>query len=160
MNLIRQTFKLYLNQAGVSPATSRNYLSDLNHFLSWLSLETRKTHHPLPLSPAALPTALSSKMIKKYYFYLVENQVPTATVRRRFSSLRKWGQQITASDWIAANPFLTANYPQVPHPLRDISTSDIFRKFKTSLEKEGTNPSTIRNYLSDVRHFVTWLEAQ
>lgn len=159
MTAARQ-YQTYLKSTGISPTTVRNYLSDFNHFWAWLSLESRKRRPAISLSPVTLSTLLTPKVSKKYHMYLVANQVPPTTIARRLSSLRDWGNFAVKSGWLRENLFLTTDYIQYPRVNQEINTAEILKIYRHILAKEGVAPSTIRNYLSDIRHFTAWLSSQ
>jgi len=104
--------------------------------------------------------------LEEYKQDLLLYRTPLSTINRRLSALRKFGQFGKAQGWISENPagkvgnlhlrgvkahlggVFAQNYP-----------SEVLADFQKHLEKEKVSPLTIKNYLSDLRHFLGWLEA-
>lgn len=186
-NILENTvkiFKSFLDSEEISKGSIRSYVSDLRHFLGWLFffLETnhikiqgvdekwevgrevgnggnpRLTSHP---HPVALLKHVNQKVLEAYKDYLVNNNVPTKTINRRFSSLRRFGLFCQSQNWspstpLGMNPFET---------LRNISSNLPFpedkchlAEFRGELWKKGASKSTIKNYLADIKQFILYQE--
>ncbi len=164
------SFKAYLKVKGASPNTIKNYLADLNHFLAWLELTLRGQNIALNRSlPEFFIRYFEPNYLAKYKNYLVQNQLPTATVNRRLSTLRTFGGFCLSQAWITENPAkkltnvtLTQNLKLPSLAKRSgagkTQNGEVLDEFKKHLEEEKASPFTIKNYLADIRNFLTWVE--
>lgn len=147
------SFKLLLLSEKVSNGTIRSYLSDTRHFIAWLNLY-QKSNRQITSSLIGSIALVRSKTINHYLEYLVENHVPSKTINRRLSSLRKFGGFCVSQGWLADNYFsylknITSNQP---------ASEDIYflNEYRQKLIAENNTSQTIKNYLSDIRHFINW----
>lgn len=158
MNLPR-VFKLYLLSQKTSPVTIRNYLSDLNNFFDWFHQETGINHFVAGKSIFGLFT---QETLEEYQKFLVQKNIPTTTINRRFSTLRKLGRFAQAQGWLKDNPAEKIKNVSTSLPAdamhQALQAGEVLMKFQKHLEKEKISPMTIKNYLSDIKHFLNWLE--
>src|SRR3989344_3903357 len=129
-------FSEFLTSSQVSFNTHKNYLSDIRYFFRWLGNQN------LPLSPETLD---------HYHSHLSTSQ-SVATANRRLSSLRKLYQYALSSQLISTNPsFHLQNFspPATSHAIQ------LLRHFQYQLKSEGATSSTIKNYSSDIRSFLS-----
>jgi site-specific recombinase XerD len=97
--------------------------------------------------------------LAKYKNYLVQNQLPVATVNRRLSTLRTFGGFCLSQAWIRENPAKKLTNVSLGQRTNNRKHRDaILNKFRQSLKEEKASPMTIKNYLSDIRNFLTWVE--
>ena len=143
---ITRPFALYLRSQKVSNVTLRNYLSDINHFLSWLN-------NPLN-DPYKIAQSITGETLKKYQRFLQENNIATSTINRRFSALRQLGRFFISQGWSKKNPIKKVRNITVEK--RNNFPQQLMEKFAKSLKSEGKSRATIRNYLSDVRGYLEW----
>ena len=136
-----ESFRNHLKTQKVSSATVKNYVADVNHFLKWFKSCHQTTGQNIFRS-------FTDKTLTQYRKHLLKNNSPLSTINRRFSALRKFGQFAQSKGWLKKNPALKIK-----------NEAGVIVKFKKHLEKEKVSPITIKNYLSDVRHFLAWLEA-
>lgn len=160
MNHLPRNFKLYLESQKASPATIKNYLSDFNHFWGWLALTLKgKSIVFDPSSPATFIAQITPQIIKDYRDFLAEKKVPTKTVNRRLSTLRKFGQFCFSQGWLKTNPAKKVLNLSLVKKEKGTSSEKIINRFEDHLIREKASPATVKNYLSDLRHFLGWLEA-
>jgi len=154
------SFKAYLKVKGASPNTIKNYLADLNHFLAWLELTLKGQNIALDRSlPELFIRYFEPNYLAKYKNYLVQNQLPAATVNRRLSTLRTFGGFCLSQAWITENPAKKLTNVSLEQKTVDSrQKTEILEEFKQSLEEEKASPFTIKNYLADIRNFLTWVE--
>ena len=155
-----QQFKLYLQNHGASSVTVKNYLSDFNHFWGWLILRLKSRAVSLDLQKSiTLITKVTPLVINDYKEFLLVNKTPVKTINRRLSTLRKWGGFCLSQKWLASNP--AKEVANVSEKRKKVKTASqhILVRFREDLEKEKVSPVTIKNYLSDLRHFLAFLEA-
>lgn len=150
-----EAFRIFLISQKFSHSTVKNYLADLNHFLAWLANKTAVRYQSVG---SAILQLVSRQTIEDYKNFLVAGDVPSTTINRRLSALRKLCQLAKTQNWLKANPMDDiANIGII-----DANASpaeQILEEFKKHLEKGQASDLTIKNYLSDLRHFLGWIEA-
>ncbi|MCL5435283.1 MAG: site-specific integrase [Patescibacteria group bacterium] len=161
-----QQFKTFLlappNSA--SRATVKNYTSDINHFIRWY-----ESHYQKPFSPQLVTTgtieAYKREAIDDYGLQIAEknqkseirNQKSALSERsleRHLSSLRKFFKFLKLEGHIAHDPFaqqsaISNQQSADPYKIRD---------FKNYLYVYNASHLTIKNYLIDLKQFLTWAE--
>jgi len=161
------SFKAYLKVKGASQNTIKNYLADLNHFLAWLELTLRGQNIALDQSlPELFIRYFEPNYLAKYKNYLVQNQLPVATVNRRLSTLRTFGGFCLSQAWIKENPAKKIRNVSLGLKTEDArlttrqgrQKTEVLEEFKRHLEEEKASPLTIKNYLADIKNFLTWVE--
>ncbi len=159
MNLPK-TFSTYLKLQGTSAVTCRNYLVDINHFLGWLEFKIRSLNLPLFEDETKLISLyFTEEFISEYKRFLLSNSLPFSTINRRLSTLRTFGRFCLSQAWIKENPAKkVANATLGQSAKRKVQSEEILEEFRKSLEAEKTSSNTIKNYLSDIREFFTWVE--
>lgn len=149
-------FTAYLQEQGVSALTLKNYKSDINHFSGWLILKTRSLGILTEQLTECLPF-ISKKIGHEYRNFLLENATPHITINRRLSSLRHLARFLVLTQIIDFD--FMAELPNIDYVTKKINPFPLVNEFEQHLSKEKASQSTIKNYLSDVRHFLAWLEA-
>lgn len=155
MNGLPKSFENHLKSRGVSQKTLRNYLSDLNHFIGWATFHLQSAGHTIQNVEDILPH-FSGFLIANYKGYHLENSVAPSTTNRRLSTLRNFARFLLEAGYINTNP------TQVVSNIRKDKSQEewmeeILEDFKRHLEKEGVSKTTLKNYLSDTRQFLVWL---
>ncbi len=150
MNL-PELFKNYLKTQKVSSVTIKNYVADINNFFNWLE---KKTQIKYQVAGTAVLGLFTKETIEEYKN---DQDAPLSTINRRLSALRKFGSFIQAQGWINNNPALEITNSENQKIRKEIP-KDILIDFKQDLEKENISAVTIKNYLSDLRHFLSWLK--
>lgn len=146
MNLLSQ-FKDYLfsqdNKA--SNVTVKNYLSDINHFIRWFGTTYHKTF---------LPKDVTVQIINAYKSNLSET-FSASSLNRHLSSLRKFFSFMKLEGIIVHSPFeqLAMNSQKLATDLWHI------KDFKNHLYVYNASHLTIKNYLIDIKQFLSWAEA-
>lgn len=153
MNL-PENFRTYLKTQGLSSATIKNYVADINYFLDWLY---QKTHVHHRIAGKNIFGLFTIETLKKYKTDLTDKNAPPSTINRRLSALRKFGQFGLQIEGLNQNPALKIK--NVVSESNQSPKQNLLARFQKSLEEEKVSPLTIKNYLSDLRHFLTWLEA-
>ncbi len=161
MTGLPNTFAIYLKTRGVSGVTIKNYLSDLNHFMAWADFFFRSQNLPfLPNEPKFLTRYFDQKLVARYKDYLSSNGIPDATVNRRLSTNRAFAKFCLSQAWITQDPTKqlgNISRAIAPKKATDDNDEKILSGFKNALEKERSSSNTIKNYLSDIREFLSWL---
>jgi len=165
-------FRIYLISQGCSPLTVKNYLSDIKNFFDWLA---QKTGIHYQVAGKGIFGIFSKETILEYQQDLLSAKTPPSTINRHLSALRKLGEFARSQGWLSENPAVkignvtTRQYrfsgnrhlPAGASAQTEGSLpawTDLLDDFWKYLEKEKTSPLTIKNYLSDLRHFLAWLE--
>ena len=152
-----ELFKLYLQIQRSSTLTVKNYVIDVNHFLSWLAQKTGIKHQ---IVGKAIFGLFTIETIVEYKQNLLQDRTPLSTINRRLSALRKFGQFGLKQGWLTENPAEKVANATLKQDVRwETQDEKILENFQKHLEKEKVSPLTIKNYLSDLRHFLSWLEA-
>ena len=152
-----ELFKLYLKTQKISLVTAKNYLADINHFLEWLA---QKTGIHYQIAGKAIFGLFTKETLNEYKTDQLAEGTPLSTINRRLSALRKFGQFGRQQGWISENPAeKVANATSVDSGQQTVNSEKILGNFQKHLAREKVSPITIKNYLSDLRHFLSWLEA-
>lgn len=157
LDSIKQSFFTYLGSLNLSPKSHKNYKSDLNHFLAWAILRIRSYGSYIENLTEATPF-LSTRLAKEYKNYMSLNLFPTKTVNRRLSTLRHLSRYLVLSQTIDFD-FMAEVENISEAKSKKTSLSPFINEFRGYLESEKISPNTIKNYVSDIRQFLTWLEA-
>ena len=147
MGLLKR-FRKYLEEQKLSEISIKNYLLDVNKFLYW-QLAGNQT------------ISFSPSRFQAYYQHLLKSLNCSSTLKRHLSSLRQFGQFLETEKLLYRNPFKDWQLPPVSQPWLSATLKDgekLLDKFGKSLKKENLAQTTIVNYLSDVRQFLSWME--
>ena len=151
-----ELFKLYLQVQKSSPITVKNYVVDVNHFLKWLAQNTGIKYQ---IVGKAIFSLFTEETLNEYKADLLQSRTPLSTLNRRLSALRKFGQFGKFQGWLSEMPSITSETENTPGVSADFTPGVMLNKFQKQLEKEKVSPLTIKNYLSDLWHYLSWLEA-
>lgn len=185
-------FRTYLSAENISPISLKNYLSDLRHFLGWFqgeqsssaftvhssqngavvqefSTDSGVTHDP----QNGLLAAITPNIIAEYKSYLSANGVPTKTVNRRLSTLRKFFTFAISQGWTKENPAKKiSNIASLTNSGnlaidvgvgldrpdqwtgQDLSLHDILKKYESSLREKGLLKAQINENITVVRELL------
>ncbi len=157
-DLIRKEFIIYLNSLGLSPRSHKNYRSDLVHFLAWAILKIRSLGSYIESLTETVPF-LNTELAQEYRNFMIGNSVPAKTTNRRLSTLRHLSRFLLGSH-IIDHDFTEGIENVSSNPVKGVSINPIFSDYRRQLEREKVSPNTIKNYLSDIRHFLLWLESE
>jgi len=149
---LEASFKKFLLAGNISPITLKNYLSDLRHFLGWLTFYWKSnnvgTIHELSLQELSLQKLITTKTISDYKAYLLENNIPLKTTNRRLSTVRKFCSFCISQGWLKENPAKKIQNLK-------LKIDSIISSFALSLEKENLDQKTIKSYLEVVQEFLS-----
>ncbi len=149
-------FKNYLILNRASASTIKNYIADFNNFAAWLGQNKHLSLNPITSS---LFLYFTRQVIEEYKTSQIEAKIPNSTVNRRLTTLRRLGQLAIAQGWIHSNPALSVSNVSEKGPINRPQIG-IVDKYKHYLQVSKASPSTIKNYLSDLRHFLAWVESK
>lgn len=153
---LKKDFIEYLSSLGVSVTSLKNYKSDVSHFLGWAILKVRSFGSYIESLSELLPF-LSSNLIAEYKKYLVENATPDKTINRRLSTLRHLARFLTKTQIINSD-FMDGIENISAATLIKIANHPLIDEFKSYLQAQKISHNTIKNYTSDIKQFMGWLE--
>lgn len=155
MSGLSKQFETYLKrELKVSGKTLRNYRADLKHFLAWS--KNHLVNQEIESLESLLPH-FSGFLVAAYKTHHTENNVPQSTTNRRLSTLRNFGKFLKSSGITNNNPTQLVNNLKEEITLEG-RLEKIVKEFARQLEKEDVSRVTRKNYLSDIKHFVSWLK--
>ncbi|HWY79133.1 MAG TPA: site-specific integrase [Candidatus Sulfotelmatobacter sp.] len=146
---IVNNFKIYLFSQKNPPSaiTIKNYIADIRKFINWYQTIFEITF---------IPSNLTAEVITQYKKTIRlgnETSLPAARSAKRYlSSLRKFSSFLETTGVIVENPFTTDESKLV-----DIDPY-FLKEFKNYLYTEQASRLTIKNYLTDIKQFLNWLE--
>ena len=152
----KNNFVKYLENLGISPKSLKNYKSDLTHFATWIIARVKTFGSYIESLGEAVPF-LSEEMANEYKKHMIDSVVPAKTINRRLSTLRHFSRSLTASQLIDTDFALNLENISTSKTKRH-DTTPLVSEFGTYLEAKKISKNTIKNYLSDTRQFLVWLE--
>jgi site-specific recombinase XerD len=157
MDKITQSFYSYLENLGVSKFTFKNYKSDLNHFVKWMTKKVSSLGASANNLTEVVPF-ISEKTIKQYKNYLQRESLSTKTVNRRLATMRHLGMFLVKAQILEFN--FTKEVENVGTSKKEPSPSyeAIISSFEKQLKEEKVSKNTLKNYISDVKQFLRWAE--
>lgn len=155
MSDLPKRFELYLTETlGVSGKTLRNYRADLSHFSGWAVLHLQSAGVKIVSSDGILPH-FSAQLIAIYKGYHLENKIPERTTNRRLSTLRNFARFLLSEGQITQDPTSSISNLRREQDFKE-KLIPLTEEFVRHLEEEKVSKITIKNYLSDIRHFLNW----
>lgn len=153
------SFRQFLIAEKIAKGTVRSYVSDVRSFFNWLIAFLINAHlfeanSPISSDTGYLFSFINASVLFAYAEYLRNNHVPIKTINRRYSALRKLGSFSVHQSISAENVFdsLKTINDSIPFPENEYHLDE----FKTLLWQNGLTKSSIKNYLGDVRQYLTW----
>lgn len=147
MNNLPNEFKSYLLGLPTSQKTAENYVSDVVHFLRWVS--PGKEAGQFNIQKYWSATSISS-----YRDAQLSSNIPVKTINRRLSSLRHFGRFLVEKDLVSNNPLQYIS--NLAASTRE-NFNTTLSQFETYLKGEGVSEKTIQNYLSDIQGFAKFV---
>lgn len=147
-------FEDYLIGQKYGLVTIKSYVSDLHLLLVWLTaifdVNSLGLDGSLEYKIAQL---LTVQTLHGYFAELALKNIPEKTILRKLSSLQLACSFCIDQQWMRENPVrqlrLTESREHQDNPLK------VLGEFKAHLKSEKTADSTIKNYLADIREFIT-----
>lgn len=139
---------------GISPMSIANYRSDLNSFASWLTRKLKFLGIFTDNLSESIPF-INPSTGTEYKKYLVTSNTVSSSLNRKLSTLRHLSKFLLTKGVLEFNFMEGVNNISSPvsHKLDLESITTEFRNF---LEGEKVTKNTIKNYISDVKHFINW----
>lgn len=157
LDSIRKNFSKYLDSLGLSAKTHKNYRSDLSHFTGWIILKVRSFGSYVETLSEAVPF-INHDIAIEYKNFMLENSIPEKTVNRRLSTLRHLSRFLHSTEMIDSD-FMEGVENATKAKVAKSTVEPMVTEFRAYLEKEKVSANTIKNYLSDIRQFLVWLES-
>jgi site-specific recombinase XerD len=158
-NKLSKAFYDYLSVSGISSKSLKFYVSDLSHFTGWVILKVRSWGVFAETLSEILPF-IDSKLAREYRSFLLHNDISPRTVNRRLSTLRHLARFFVLSQ-LASSDFMDGiENIDISASSRTLSMHPLIAEFEKKLEADKVSPNTIKNYLSDIKHFINWLETR
>jgi len=153
---LTQKFLDYLTNRGVSEKTHKNYRSDITHFSGWLILAVRRWGVMADDLNDTIPF-INKKLATSYKTFLTKNNLAVKTINRRLSTIRHF------ANFLIETQILDFNFMEEITNISSLSkleTHSLLPKFEKHLSQEKASDSTVKNYVNDVRQFLSWLESK
>lgn len=150
------SFLSYLKSNRLSKNSIRFYKSDLSHFTAWTLFKIKSLGILAESFKEVIPF-LRTSIAREYRDYLLANQIPAKTINRRFSTLRKFSEFLVNSNIISFD--IASGLENIV--VQRSNKNNIFslvEDFQKHLESQKASKNTIKNYVADVKHFLTWTE--
>lgn len=155
-----ELFEEYLLlRVGVSKNTLKFYKSDLNHFINWFLLRIKILGFFAQDIESAVPYLNINEAVS-YKTYLEDNRTPTKTINRRLSALRRFATFLMEQNLLSLNFMDGVTNSGIKKVAKNTTKDDLASDFNKYLQTQEISHTTIKNYLSDIKHFMTWLENQ
>jgi len=135
-------FKEHLISFHASEATVKNYVADVKRFIRFFEQK---------YAVSFKPELVTSEMIQAYRSSLVKD-IGERSVERHLSSLRKFFQFAKDLSLASINPCSIEHAP----PEITIESEAKLKEFKDFLYRNKAADLTIKNYIIDVRQFLSW----
>lgn len=157
-------FRKHLEESGVSYSTQKGYLSDITKFLNWLKLNANL--QPSDLSLFALGKHLNHETARNYKADISTQINSNKTLNRQLSTLRHFARFLMDSrgiDFDFTHQISNIAPREITktiklEPIQNPVRGNLLKEFKGSLLRNDSSKNTIKNYISDVRQFLLWLE--
>lgn len=152
---ITNKFLDYLGAQDISDNSLKNYKSDISHFAAWLMFKIRSWGVYAEKLQEAVHF-IRQETAQEYKGYLTRNDIPESTINRRLSTLRHFGRFLLDSQVLDFN---------FSDEVSNVSTKELMEEghpivlhFEKHLEKEDISETTVKNYKSDIKQFIEWLQ--
>lgn len=153
-DLIFSQFLGHLAFLGVSQNTLKNYSSDISTFEVWIKARVAEAGISAESLKDCIPF-LSPEIASEFKDFLAQKHQKLA-VNRRLASLRALSRFLTESQ-IMEFDFMDG-VSNLGTQTSVLAKHPVIADFRKHLESENVSGNTIKNYLSDVKHFLSWLE--
>lgn len=151
---ITNKFLQYLSSLGISSKTHKNYKSDVNHFTGWFLLRLKTLGVAAEELSEAMPF-VSKKTAKEYKDYLSRNNISVKTINRRLSTLRHLGRFLLKTQILDFN--FSEDISNISKA-KPVDINPLVKEFEQHLQTEKVSENTVKNYMADIRQFMSFLE--
>jgi site-specific recombinase XerD len=149
---------LFTTKSKTSSVTVKNYLADVSRFLRWYEEIYKLPFNPQTIPPDIIQLYKSTSVAQSESNQTItRSSLPLLSERsfaRHIASLRKFFAFLRESYGSTTDPFAKDS---TPTQLTDDDRWYI-RGYKDHLYRGNASHHTIKNYIADVKHFLSWLE--
>ncbi|MEK7188778.1 MAG: site-specific integrase [Patescibacteria group bacterium] len=153
---LKKSFINYLINQGLSVKSLKNYKSDYSLFSAWLIFKVKSVGSLVEKTYECIPF-VSKSTANEYKKFLLSNNIPSKTLNRRLSTLRHLGRFLFHSEKLSYD--FASDLKNIPLS-QDADLLPLVPLFKDHLIKSKVSHNTIKNYLSDIKQFISWLEVK
>ncbi len=160
LDTISENFYTFLLSSGVSQSTLKNYKSDIKHFSEWLVRSVKSLGVYAENLTESIPF-INSKTAENYKVELLNSGVPSKTINRKLSTLRRLSSYFIQNEIL--NFEFTNSVTNIQNQTVKANPSKnelIIKDFENYLIREKVSKNTIKNYLSDINQFFSWINNQ
>ena len=135
-------FKKFLHSENISLVSLRNYLSDLRHFFGWLvsKKDLFKNHNF-----EAWITFISPEIIEKYKNEHLKSSLPSKTINRRLSTLRKFFYFCQLEKLLEKNPAKIVTNVSLTKNVDNIEKKDKREPASNTVDKKEAQKNNDKN---------------
>jgi site-specific recombinase XerD len=154
-NMFKNFEEYLINQVGISKSSLKYYRSDLSHFKQWIILKI-KTLGILAENLSETVPFISRQLAKEYKEYLLTNNIAVKTSNRRLSTLRHFARFLVLNDIVNFDFMEDIENSKLGS---NISFEEkIIQDFANFLSTEKVSQNTSKNYIADIKQFMSWLQ--
>lgn len=154
MDHLIKEFEIYLISENISSLTIKNYSVDLRNFLEWFILKLKTKQISINEDfPKTIVDKIDYSTIEDYINFLKSNNTPKKTILRRLSTLRRLGKFAVLNQYLKYNPAQNLSNSQTQN-----NKVKILDEFNSGLIRAGISKVTAKNYSSDIRQLLNFLE--
>lgn len=147
----------HLTLLGVSRNTRKSYRSDLSLFKNWFTPRLKTQGVDIQSFSEGLPF-FSAGLSSEFKDFLKKQNSSEKSVNRRLSTLRALSRFLIESQ-ICDLDFMDG-VSNIGSAVEDkLNTHPTLALFREHLETQNVSKNTVKNYLSDIKHFLNWLES-
>lgn len=159
LDSIKKDFFKYLNNLGISAKSHKNYRSDISHFTNWIINKVKSFGSYSQNLTDTIPF-LSHDVAVEYKNDMASDASAIKTANRRLSTLRHFARFLVTTQIVDSN-FMDGieNITSAPKANTN-SEHPMLSEFRNHLEAQNVSKNTMKNYLSDIRQFLAWLESK
>lgn len=147
-------YKAFLSAENLSTSTVDNYLVDAIYFLQFLGKYLTAQNFTINKQiPATYLPYTNQKCALAFNNALLLSGASKSTITRRIAGVKKFLDFAVKEEYLAINPienFKIINILQKENPRQ------LINNFKLWLKKQNATDTTIKNYASDIRHFLNF----
>jgi len=157
LDSIKKDFFKYLNNLGISAKSHKNYRSDISHFTNWIINKVKSFGSYSQNLTDTIPF-ISHDLAIEYKNDMAKDASAIKTTNRRLSTLRHFARFLVSTQIIDSN-FMEGIENILSTPKAKLSSEHpMLSEFRTHLESQNVSKNTMKNYLSDIRQFLAWLD--
>lgn len=147
--------KYLLDKTRVSEKSLKHYRSDLSHFSAWFIFKI-KTFGILAEEFKETIPFLNKDIAEEYKKFLISNKIAFKTINRRLSTLRHLARFLILNEILHFD--FMENTTNIKKEKFMPEEKQIISEFSQYLTSEKISQNTSKNYISDIKQFLGWVE--